>query len=184
MGRLSFLPSRLLMLWSFMCFWWFLCLWLDFLSLLSLLELQAYSLQLWKRKYDYTMAKWMSGRSFWYNVDFLLQCGSGRSVAPIKAGFVARVGRRKAGTWWGYLLFIARSYLPFWTLSVWCWAAFLCLSIYSLVSLALLLQIQNVERPYICDSYVTIVSSCSTIPLDYPVDLLKIWWNVWIQYWI
>lgn len=26
------------------------------------------------------------------------QCGSGRSVAPIKAGFVARVGRRKAGT--------------------------------------------------------------------------------------
>ncbi|KAF6150494.1 hypothetical protein GIB67_030295 [Kingdonia uniflora] len=25
------------------------------------------------------------------------QCGSGRSVAPIKAGFVARVGRRKAG---------------------------------------------------------------------------------------
>ncbi|KAE9447516.1 hypothetical protein C3L33_20574, partial [Rhododendron williamsianum] len=25
-------------------------------------------------------------------------CGSGRSVAPIKAGFVARVGRRKAGT--------------------------------------------------------------------------------------
>lgn len=28
----------------------------------------------------------------------LLQCGSGRSVAPIKAGFVARVGRRKAGT--------------------------------------------------------------------------------------
>jgi len=28
----------------------------------------------------------------------LLQCGSGRSVAPIKAGFVARVGRRTAGT--------------------------------------------------------------------------------------
>lgn len=27
-----------------------------------------------------------------------LQCGSGRSVAPIKAGFVARVGRRNAGT--------------------------------------------------------------------------------------
>ena len=27
----------------------------------------------------------------------LLQCGSARSVAPIKAGFVARVGRRKAG---------------------------------------------------------------------------------------
>lgn len=26
------------------------------------------------------------------------KCGSGRSVAPIKAGFVARVGRRKAGT--------------------------------------------------------------------------------------
>ncbi|KAM7463881.1 hypothetical protein LguiA_032002 [Lonicera macranthoides] len=26
------------------------------------------------------------------------QCGSGRSVAPIKAGFVARVGRRKAGS--------------------------------------------------------------------------------------
>ncbi|KAK1351507.1 Eukaryotic translation initiation factor 2 subunit beta [Heracleum sosnowskyi] len=26
------------------------------------------------------------------------QCGSGRSVAPIKAGFVARVGRRKPGT--------------------------------------------------------------------------------------
>ncbi|XAR55722.1 hypothetical protein NMG60_11035900 [Bertholletia excelsa] len=26
------------------------------------------------------------------------QCGSGRSVAPIKAGFVARVGRRKDGT--------------------------------------------------------------------------------------
>ncbi|KAA8517556.1 hypothetical protein F0562_017814 [Nyssa sinensis] len=26
------------------------------------------------------------------------QCGSGRSVAPIKAGFVARVGRRKTGT--------------------------------------------------------------------------------------
>ncbi|OAY79979.1 eukaryotic translation initiation factor 2 subunit beta isoform X1 [Ananas comosus] len=26
------------------------------------------------------------------------QCGSARSVAPIKAGFVARVGRRKAGT--------------------------------------------------------------------------------------
>ncbi|KAK1311750.1 hypothetical protein QJS10_CPA07g01329 [Acorus calamus] len=26
------------------------------------------------------------------------QCGSSRSVAPIKAGFVARVGRRKAGT--------------------------------------------------------------------------------------
>ncbi|KAI3994145.1 hypothetical protein MKX01_012402 [Papaver californicum] len=26
------------------------------------------------------------------------QCGSGRSVAPIKAGFVARVGRRKGGT--------------------------------------------------------------------------------------
>ncbi|KAK9289612.1 hypothetical protein L1049_007769 [Liquidambar formosana] len=26
------------------------------------------------------------------------QCGSNRSVAPIKAGFVARVGRRKAGT--------------------------------------------------------------------------------------
>ncbi|KAK3017767.1 hypothetical protein RJ639_005083, partial [Escallonia herrerae] len=26
------------------------------------------------------------------------QCGSGRSVAPIKTGFVARVGRRKAGT--------------------------------------------------------------------------------------
>jgi len=28
----------------------------------------------------------------------LVQCGSGRSVAPIKAGFVARVGRRNAGT--------------------------------------------------------------------------------------
>lgn len=28
----------------------------------------------------------------------ILQCGSGRSVAPIKAGFVARVGRRKPGT--------------------------------------------------------------------------------------
>lgn len=28
----------------------------------------------------------------------VLQCGSHRSVAPIKAGFVARVGRRKAGT--------------------------------------------------------------------------------------
>ncbi|KAK3015793.1 hypothetical protein RJ639_007218 [Escallonia herrerae] len=27
-----------------------------------------------------------------------IQCGSGRSVAPIKTGFVARVGRRKAGT--------------------------------------------------------------------------------------
>lgn len=27
-----------------------------------------------------------------------MQCGSGRSVAPIKAGFVARVGRRNAGT--------------------------------------------------------------------------------------
>lgn len=26
------------------------------------------------------------------------QCGSSRSVAPIKAGFVAQVGRRKAGT--------------------------------------------------------------------------------------
>ncbi|KAK4418823.1 Eukaryotic translation initiation factor 2 subunit beta [Sesamum alatum] len=26
------------------------------------------------------------------------QCGSGRSVAPIKAGFVARIGRRKPGT--------------------------------------------------------------------------------------
>ncbi|XP_073300540.1 eukaryotic translation initiation factor 2 subunit beta-like [Primulina huaijiensis] len=26
------------------------------------------------------------------------KCGSGRSVVPIKAGFVARVGRRKAGT--------------------------------------------------------------------------------------
>ncbi|KAL3826204.1 hypothetical protein ACJIZ3_022233 [Penstemon smallii] len=26
------------------------------------------------------------------------QCGSGQSVAPIKAGFVARVGRRKQGT--------------------------------------------------------------------------------------
>ncbi|KAA3472116.1 eukaryotic translation initiation factor 2 subunit beta-like isoform X1 [Gossypium australe] len=26
------------------------------------------------------------------------KCGSGRSVAPIKAGFVARVGRRNAGT--------------------------------------------------------------------------------------
>ncbi|KAI3883315.1 hypothetical protein MKX03_000331 [Papaver bracteatum] len=26
------------------------------------------------------------------------QCGSGRSVAPIKAGFVARDGRRKDGT--------------------------------------------------------------------------------------
>lgn len=26
------------------------------------------------------------------------QCGSSRSVAPIKAGFVARVGRRKAGS--------------------------------------------------------------------------------------
>ncbi|XP_075521874.1 eukaryotic translation initiation factor 2 subunit beta isoform X1 [Primulina tabacum] len=26
------------------------------------------------------------------------KCGSGRSVAPIKAGFVARVGSRKAGT--------------------------------------------------------------------------------------
>lgn len=26
------------------------------------------------------------------------QCGSGRSVAQIKAGFQARVGRRKAGT--------------------------------------------------------------------------------------
>jgi len=28
----------------------------------------------------------------------LVQCGSGRSVAPIKAGFVARVGRRNTGT--------------------------------------------------------------------------------------
>ncbi|KAF7120830.1 hypothetical protein RHSIM_Rhsim13G0058600 [Rhododendron simsii] len=26
------------------------------------------------------------------------KCGSGRSVAPLKAGFVARVGRRKTGT--------------------------------------------------------------------------------------
>jgi hypothetical protein len=30
-------------------------------------------------------------------VVYCLQCGSGRSVAPIKAGFVARVGRRTAG---------------------------------------------------------------------------------------
>lgn len=29
---------------------------------------------------------------------FTLQCGSSRSVAPIKAGFVAQVGRRKAGS--------------------------------------------------------------------------------------
>lgn len=29
---------------------------------------------------------------------FCFQCGSGRSVAPIKAGFVARVGRRNTGT--------------------------------------------------------------------------------------
>lgn len=28
-----------------------------------------------------------------------MQCGSGRSVAAIKAGFQARVGRRNAGTW-------------------------------------------------------------------------------------
>jgi len=32
---------------------------------------------------------------------YFLQCGSGRSVAPIKAGFVARVGRRNTGTWFG-----------------------------------------------------------------------------------
>ena len=39
-----------------------------------------------------------------YSFDLLfLQCGSGRSVAPIKAGFVARVGRRNAGTWSGLL---------------------------------------------------------------------------------
>ncbi|KAI8523417.1 hypothetical protein RHMOL_Rhmol13G0071700 [Rhododendron molle] len=30
--------------------------------------------------------------------NFKDKCGSGRSVAPIKAGFVARVGRRKSGT--------------------------------------------------------------------------------------
>ena len=34
-----------------------------------------------------------------------MQCGSGRSVAPIKAGFVARVGRRNTGTWFGQLSF-------------------------------------------------------------------------------
>ena len=39
-----------------------------------------------------------------YSFDILfLQCGSNRSVAPIKAGFVARVGRRNAGTWSGLL---------------------------------------------------------------------------------
>jgi len=35
-------------------------------------------------------------------VVYCLQCGSGRSVAPIKAGFVARVGRRTAGGTWFY----------------------------------------------------------------------------------
>jgi len=36
--------------------------------------------------------------SFWLILLILVQCGSGRSVAPIKAGFVARVGRRNTGT--------------------------------------------------------------------------------------
>lgn len=40
---------------------------------------------------------------------YLLQCGCGRSVAPIKAGFVARVGRRKAGTWAGFMVFFGCS---------------------------------------------------------------------------
>lgn len=38
-----------------------------------------------------------------YIHSILLQCGSGRSVAPIKAGFVARIGRRKPGF---YCLFL------------------------------------------------------------------------------
>ncbi|KAI3785882.1 hypothetical protein L1987_45008 [Smallanthus sonchifolius] len=36
------------------------------------------------------------------------QCGSGRSVAPIKTGFVARVGRRKAGLYMDVVLIIPK----------------------------------------------------------------------------
>lgn len=38
---------------------------------------------------------YLFGSNLWI---LFLQCGSGRSVAPIKAGFQARVGRRNAGT--------------------------------------------------------------------------------------
>lgn len=36
--------------------------------------------------------------TFAHFVFVIMQCGSGRSVAQIKAGFQARIGRRNAGT--------------------------------------------------------------------------------------
>jgi hypothetical protein len=42
---------------------------------------------------------------------YCLQCGSGRSVAPIKAGFVARVGRRNAGAWFGLTFYLCWNWL-------------------------------------------------------------------------
>lgn len=47
----------------------------------------------------FIFALWIFLFWFLFSWSFCVQCGSGRSVAPIKAGFVARVGRRNTGTW-------------------------------------------------------------------------------------